>query len=199
MPARVIHQPLTYFNWLLEKVENEYEPGGAGSHRLLLRKLYEIEFYATLERDNDRLYDGLDMRNGYDNYIQEGFGYFVGKDYILTEAQRNAPCSVLEMMVGMCEYFENHVMSNDIYGNRFGKWFWMMLENAGLTFLNDASYTHEADDYIASVIRRICDRRYEANGDGSFFPLRNPKRDMRTVDLWYQLQWYVTENFNGDW
>jgi hypothetical protein len=102
-------------------------------------------------------------------------------------------------MIAMCDDLETNVMSNDIYGNRFGKWFWMMIENCGLSFLNDAAYTHDADNYISAVIRRICDRQYEANGDGSFFPLRQPRADMRHVDLWYQLQWYITENFNGDW
>lgn len=189
MPARRFN-PIGYFDWLLTWVEGPYEPGGAGTHRLLLKKLYELEFYATLERDNDRIQVGLELRNRYDAECR-----IIPWD----DEERYSTCSVLEVMIAMCDDLETNVMSNDIYGNRFGKWFWMMIENCGLSFLNDAAYTHDADNYISAVIRRICDRQYEANGDGSFFPLRQPRADMRHVDLWYQLQWYITENFNGDW
>lgn len=188
MPARRFNQ-VSYFDWLLMMCENSYEPGGAGTHKLLLRKLYDLEFYATLDRDNDRISHGLDLRNKYDNY----------RMYPWEDKERYKPCSVLEVMISMCDYLETHIMSNELYGNRFGKWFWTMVENAGLSFLDDKSYTFDADDYITMVINRICDRRYEANGDGSFFPLREPRKDMRDVDLWYQMQWYITENFNGDW
>lgn len=190
MPARRLNNPLSYFDWLLMWVENSYEPGGAGTHKLLLRKLYELEFYATLERDEDRIRNGLDLRNQYSDEC-----CVIPWD----DEERYSTCSVLEVMIAMCDDFEANVMSNDIYGNRFGKWFWAMIENCGLGFLNDAAFTHDAGNYIAAVMRRICDRRYEANGDGGFFPLRHPRGDMRKVDLWYQLQWYVTENFNGDW
>lgn len=189
MPARKL-DPISYFDWMMEKVENSYEPGGAGTHRLLLRRLHELEFYTVLPRDEDRIQDGLDMREDYSNDCR-----IIPWD----DAERYSPCSMLEIMVSMCWRFETNVMSNDLYGNRFGKWFWMMIENCGLSFLNDRSYTYDADNYVAAVMRRICDRSYEANGDGSFFPLREPRGDMRKTDLWYQLQWYVTENFHGDW
>lgn len=190
MPARRISNPVGYFEWLLMWVENSYEPGGAGTHKLLLRKLYEMEFYATLDRDNDRIRNGLDLRNRYSDEC-----CIIPWD----DAERYSTCSVLEVMIAMCDDFEANVITNDIYGNRFGKWFWTMLENCGLTCITDAAYNNDSDNYIAAVMRRICDRRYEANGDGGFFPLRHPRADMRNVDLWYQLQWYVTENFNGDW
>lgn len=189
MPARRLDS-ISYFEWMLSMIENSYEPGGAGTHRLLLRRLYEMEFYATLDRDNDRIRDGLDLRNIYDEECR-----IIPWD----DDERYSTSNVLEVMVAMCYHFEKNVMSNELYGNRFGKWFWTMIENAGLSYLNDANYTHDTDNYIAAVIRRICDRQYEYNGDGSFFPLRNPRGDMRKTDLWYQLQWYVTENFNGQW
>lgn len=189
MGARRIWNPPTYFEWLRNQVENEYEPYGAGTHRLLLRRLYELEFYATLDRDNDRIIDGMELRNLYDEE----------RMYPDDREDRYAPCSMLEMIFAMCKYLEEHVMSNDLYGNRFGKWFWTMIENAGLAFLTDRSYSSDADNYVTAVVAKINDRKYDANGDGSFFPLRNPRADMRNVDLWYQCQWYITENFNGDW
>lgn len=188
MGARRFNQA-TYFEWLCGFVENKYEPVAAGSHRLLLKRLYELEFYAVLERDSDRVYEGLDMRNRYDDT----------RMYPDDRPDRFAPCNMLEAMIAMCDAVEETTMANAQYGDRTAKWFWLMIENAGLDTLDDISYTHDTDDYITSVIARINERRYQANGDGSFFPLRNPRADMREVDLWYQFQWYITENFNGDW
>jgi len=35
------------------------------------------------------------------------------------------------------------------------------------------------------------DREYSYNGEGGLFAVQHPRRDMRTVELWWQMCWYI--------
>lgn len=78
------------------------------------------------------------------------------------------------------------------HGNRTEEWFWLMMKNMGLIF-------HDNDDFVESDVDTILDmfvhRKYYKNGDGGPFPLKRPLDNMRRVELWYQVNWYVNENF----
>jgi len=39
-------------------------------------------------------------------------------------------------------------------------------------------------------------RRYSKTGKGGLFPLKHPKKDQTEVEIWYQMQQYVMENFD---
>ena len=38
-------------------------------------------------------------------------------------------------------------------------------------------------------------REYSDNGHGGLFPLKNPKKDQRKVEIWYQMTEYINENY----
>ena len=49
------------------------------------------------------------------------------------------------------------------------------------------------EDYANEVIGRFLNRQYERNGEGGLFTVEHCNRDLRTVEIWYQMCWYLDE------
>lgn len=164
-----------YFNWLLDKIGDE-------SYRYseLLDRLFYTEFTYSILLDENRIDDGLNLRRDFmeetNSRLEHGYLY--------------APCSVLEVMVALAIRCEVHIMSNDDYGDRTATWFWEMIDSLGLGDMTDGRYDGA---YVDDVINDFLDRNYEPDGRGSLFTLENPPRDMRTVEIWYQMCFYLNE------
>lgn len=171
-----------YFDWMYNLVcDDEYSKGL--SYRKLLRYLNEVDFTYSIDMDGNRADDGIDLRyrfafeNKYDNrrvvhYID------------------NTPCSVLEMMIALALRCEEHIMENSDYGNRTGQWFWNMIVSLGLGGMSD---DHFDIQYVREVIDRFLNRDYERNGKGGLFTVEHGVRDMRSIEIWYQMCLYLDD------
>ena len=40
-------------------------------------------------------------------------------------------------------------------------------------------------------VRRFMDGKYKPNGKGGLFTIPSCERDLRTVEIWYQMNWYL--------
>ena len=110
----------------------------------------------------------------------------------------DGPCSVLEMLVAFAIRIENEIMWHPEGGNRTAFWFWTMVWNTGLNPLRftDEYFDHECIVCLDDSIDKAVSRRYKFNGEGGFFPLKTvPQKDMRRTELWYQMQFWVEENY----
>lgn len=74
-------------------------------------------------------------------------------------------------------------------------WFWHLIETLDLEQFHDHNYDDEAHEVIASTLERVIWRTYSRNGEGGLFPLRSSRRDQRKIELWYQLNAYLLEQF----
>lgn len=171
--------PSGYFNWLYEKVTDiRYTP--AGSYRLLLAMLHDIDFVAMLDMDENRATDGIELRYQFGNKMgiePTEVAYYLDK----------RPASVLEVLIGLAERYEIHILGDSNYGNRCALWFWSMIENLGLDEMEDSCFDPEI---TSQVIDKFLNRQYERNGrGGAFYTTQNC--DMRTIEMWYQFSiWY---------
>ena len=167
-----------YFLWLCDLVCKDRFARQI-SYKKLLTFLHLTEFKCALSRDKNRAEDGICLRYrfGYENtYIDNAEGYI------------NGPCSVLEMMVALALHCEENIMDDPSMGNRTGQWFWGMVTNLGLGGMSDERF----DRLIAeTIINRFLKREYEPNGKGGLFTIRNCDVDLRSVEIWYQLCWYL--------
>lgn len=167
-----------YFEWLSDIVCGE-RYSGAVSFRKLLMRLHAIEFRYSIPNDRNRAEGGMDLRYrfacGYRG-IENADNYLDG------------PCSVLEMMVALCVRCEEDIMDDPLVGNRTGQWFWGMIVNLGLGSMTDARYDRR---YVEDVIGRFLDRDYAPDGEGGLFTIRNCDRDLRDVEIWIQMLWYL--------
>lgn len=171
-----------YFDWIYRIV---FKDGYSRrlSYRKLLRHLHGVDFASPIPLDANRAEDGIDLRYR--------FGYekgYSGRD--ISQNLDNRPCSVLEMMIALTIRCEEHIMDDPDIGNRTGQWFWNMIVNLGLGSMTDEKFDRDRTD---EIIFRFLNHEYQPNGEGGLFTVKNPKRDMREVEIWYQMCWYLNE------
>ncbi len=164
-----------YFEWLYDLVCKRYSE--VTSFRELLRHLHDTEFIFTIPRDVNRAEDGINLRYRF-SCDKAGF----------EEMYLKGPCSVLEMMVALAIRCEIDIMDEPQIGDRTSQWFWGMIVNLGLGSMSDDRYD---EAYVTDVLERFLHRDYEADGRGGLFRIRNTDRDLRSVEIWYQLCWYL--------
>lgn len=167
-----------YFEWLSDIVCGE-RYSGAVSFRKLLMRLHSIEFRYSIPNDKNRAAGGVDLRYRFACYYP---GIENADDYL------DGPCSVLEMMVALCVRCEEDIMDDPSIGDRTGQWFWGMIVNLGLGSMTDARYDRR---YVEEVIERFLDRDYAPDGKGGLFTIRNCEHDLRDVEIWIQMLWYL--------
>ena len=81
-------------------------------------------------------------------------------------------------------------MDDPEYGDRRGKWFWDMIANLGLTNMDDRNFDAV---YVDEKVNAFMNHEYSRNGKGGLFYVRRPYMDMRQVEIWMQLNWYLDE------
>ena len=170
-----------YFNWLMTTAI-----GGRfreATYDKLLIRLSNTPFRYTIERDCNRAEDGIDLRWRFANLESNAY---LNADTIMDNL--SGACSVLEMMIALAIRCEETIMDDPSYGDRSLQWFWGMIVSLGLGSMTDDLYD---DDYVTYILDRFMDRKYEPNGKGGLFTIRGCDRDLRTVEIWYQLCWYL--------
>ena len=72
-----------------------------------------------------------------------------------------------------------------------------MIDNLDLSQFQDSTYMDFfPDDLIEDIVNAWMNREYLPNGQGGLFPLVRTKNDQTTVEIWYQLQEYILENWD---
>ena len=168
-----------YFEWLYNSVcEGIYSD--EISYQKLLMYLHNTEFTFIMQRDENRAEDGIDLR----------YRFSLEHDYEDRDITRylDGPCSVLEMMIALATRCEETIMDDTRYGKRTTQWFWGMINNLGLGGMTDDRFDKS---YVDVVIDRFLNRDYEPNGKGGLFTIRNCDDDLRHVEIWIQLLWYL--------
>lgn len=166
-----------YFDWLSYIVDLPFY------YSLLLHKLYSSEFVWTIPFDAHRADDGIQLR------------YRFGRENGIPDPEICAkldtmPCSVLEMIVALAIRCEEHIMGDASIGNRTPLWIHTMLESMGLLGYQNQVFDEREVDTILDI---FLNRRYSRIGEGGLFtiPDLEPERDMRTAEIWNQMNWYM--------
>lgn len=168
-----------YFDWMYQLVI-PFIDGTEPSYRKLLRYLNDVTFISKMTLDKNRASDGESLR------YQFGYYCHVDSDDIGCTIDTR-PCSVLEMMVALCIRMEDIAHDSNI-GDRVPYWFAEMIRTLGLDGMDDEHFDRRAADIL---VRRFMQREYDPNGQGGLFYLETPFRDLRTVQIWYQMCWYL--------
>lgn len=181
MPAKSIDQ--LYFNWVVHKVMAVTDPNPRRTYWLLFERMFNKPFEWYVLNDDNRVMDGLELR---DLFADDGNSW--GESTFPVQA----PCSMLEMMIGMSRrlaFFSGN-------GELVDKWFHQLLRNTGLSHYTDEVLAQDLGlvDEVEFIFDRIIYRKYDYTGEGGLFPLESPHQDQRLVELWYQAQSYLLEN-----
>lgn len=164
-----------YFNSIVKLVDGE-------DYRELLKYLNTFEFKAVIITDENRFDDVRYLRDRF-NYISD-----------------SSP-SVLELLVSLAVKCDEDLMYDKEKGERIANWFWMFLQNANITKWNDTMVKYNKEDFLEDVstwVDIFINRKYSRNGrGGGIFPT-NTRKDVRKLDLWYQMNNYISENFSEE-
>lgn len=167
-----------YYNWLASLVNSD---GRGDNYSSLLEQLHLTIFSddtaVLIPNDPNRIVDGIGLRERY------CLRYRV-KNYndIFEES-----CTLLELFVSLSMRMEDQFGIKD-----YVSWFWELIGNLKLTQFDDESYSYKDVD---KILKKFLMRRYSKNGNGGLFPLLYPSEDQRTLEIWYQMNAYLNENY----
>lgn len=176
---------ISYFEWLVGIVHG-------GDHLRLMKDLYSLPFAPRIPFDENRAAYGVELRKVFASC--EG-----GR---ISAGELEKPCSILELLVSLADRFEFEL--DDPYdptpaGDASGvKYFWILLKNLGLYEMDDLYGGYDdrgGREAVEAAVRRLNDRTYAYDGTGGLFPLRHPAQDQRSVEIWYQMNAYLIENY----
>lgn len=169
-----------YFEWLFELVtKNRFSE--QISYENLLLHLYNTEFTWIIPKDQNRASDGIDLRRRYAD------AKHISANYVI-DILSSKPCSVLEMMVALAIRCEETIMDNPEMGDRTTQWFWAMVVSLGLGSMTNETYDEKE---VSNIVTIFLQREYAPNGKGGLFTIKNTKKDLRDVEIWHQLCWYL--------
>lgn len=168
-----------YLEWLYkEAVGATRNANPAKSFWQIAKQLYSIPFEWLIANDDNRAEDGICLR---EEFVAESHIQDIDQDWMDLE------CSFLEMLIALARRasFES--------SGEPGDWFWHFLRNLKIDQYSDLRYNRHVMNEIHLKVEKIIYRRYERNGDGGLFPLRNARKDQRRVELWEQMSEYLLE------
>lgn len=169
-----------YLSWLYSQVASVKTRVRARTYWKLFRQLQETIFVAIVPFDDNRISDARDLRY---EYLAEAENETGDPDWT------RSPVSMLEVLIVLSRQLAFEM------DDPVALWFWHLIEMMELEQFNDREYDDHAQEAIDSTLDRIIWRRYGPDGRGGLFPLRNPRQDQREVELWYQLNAYLLEQF----
>lgn len=161
-----------YYIWLLDQIKvNEGE--SFDCYRRLVWFLYTEDYSYLIDKDSNRAYAGLNLR--------ELYSMETGVD---VNDIKTGPCSILEMLIALANQIAFD-KNDDTY-----IWFWEIVTNLGLTDCDDENYDEKK---IAYRLKVWMNREYNEWGyPFSLFPIQGFKGDMRTLETWDQMNNYMT-------
>lgn len=145
----------------------------------LIEDLNDKEFFWVHPMDENRDIDALYLRK---EYLVE-----TGRDISLVW---DTPRSCFEVLVTFSRRIEIEI-TGEPGNDDLGRWFWIMLKNLDILYSDD-HYDHGLVQFKLDV---WLTRKYQEDGKGGIFPLKNAINDQTKTDMWYQMQGYLNENF----
>lgn len=172
--SKIWHQ---YGDWLIHRLLKMHTV--ADYHRLF-ETLHKVEFVILIPRDLNRALDGMRLRDQFRHENDIPDNLFEGKK-----------CSVLEMLTALAIRIDDEYIGNPSEPNP-GYIFFTMLRNLGLDRYPDYRYDEKE---VVQILNRWIDREFDDAGHGSIFPLETPFAQQTKVEIWSQMQAYLSENF----
>lgn len=176
-----------YKNWLISLTNKWCSKSGSNYYKLM-EYLYLRDFTSIYPNDCNRVQDGIEMRF----HFIEVCG---NPEYTYHDVYRYLThnCNMLEMMAALAQKCEDHIMGDPEIGDRSGEWFWGMINNTHLNGMTDENFDISR---VEQQVDNIIDHKYEKNGNGGLFSVKDPSIDMRYAELWYQMNWYLGEFYD---
>lgn len=158
--------------------------------------LHAIPFRWSVPNDDNRCADGAELRQ---RFISEAH---LDEDHLEVQGFLRGDCTVFELLVALALRMDDIMYELGDKNNHASRWFNEMLLNLKLAEFTDGRISYgdrfsEMDEQkIYSIVETFMDRTYGSDGVGSLFPSdKKTGKDLRTVEIWYQMMAYLDENY----
>lgn len=170
-----------YRDWLIGLVNNRKE-----DYTLLLRELYNIEFYALVNYDEDRGADGLMLREEWADACK----YRGSLDF--------GVANMLELLIGVSRRIEFKLFGSKYYDEwDYVNIFWDLINNLGLSdVFGDVS--RDVFDEIRQNVSHFLNRDVFCHKTCNIFTFADPPKNLRKLNIWSQMALYVREKWPRD-
>ena len=154
-----------YYDWLCALVD-------VHNSSVMVRHIHRIPFDWVIENDDNRCEDAIGLRDQFVYETQYNNYSFPSGD-----------CSTFEVLVGIAVRMNDILMGID-EKPKIDKYFWEIAGNLGLTKYSDIYISKNGGmSNINTIVDRLINREYKANGSGGLFPLKRAKEDHRDVEI----------------
>jgi hypothetical protein len=175
-----------YYSWLCDLISANQHSNK--TYWLLANDLHHHEFNWSVPNDDNRAFEAKNLR---EQFCEEN-----GIVYIYTDFPPGV--SMLELIIGLAYRCES-IMEDQLDGMKMRDWFWKIMVNVGLDeYADDVYYEMRGQVIVGEILEKIVNRTYHKDGKGGLFPLKHPKKDQRKVELWYQMNEYLVENYYSE-
>lgn len=172
-----------YLEWLYGQVAPVKARTRTRTYWSLFNHLYGTIFVAIVPHDENRIADGKDLR----------YEFLAEREDLQGDLEwMRSPCTMLELFIILARLLAFEMDDAPMV------WFWHLMDTLGMKQFNDREYNEHPDhveETVTHILDRVIWRNYRPDGRGGCFPLRDPDRDQRKVELWYQLNAYLLELF----
>jgi len=166
-----------YLEWLEPQLCDEHAQAGKTYGDLLIL-MYERKFEVSsdIPMDDNRMADGLELRVDFarECHIRPTLMVDLGA------------CSFLEVLIALSRRMAF------VGGGTAPGWAWQLLCNLELDRMSDPLRPSKQRRTF-EIMDNVIYRRYHPDGTGGFFPLTDPDEDQTQIELWHQLNAYISE------
>lgn len=174
-----------YIEWIaLAKLKFNYQE--FSKYNALIWALVDIPFDYVHPMDENRYNDGLGLRREFENLTEYDLSL---------ESGYKERCTTFEMMAALAARCENQLMRDVALGDRSKMWFFEMCKNLDILKWDFEHLTYDYKDDICRKVGVWLSRKYEKDGRGGAFPLKNTSENQKNVQIWNQMNAYLGENF----
>ena len=173
-----------YFDWLCERIgiQDKHVKDSQAINILYETKFRVCEkYHKQVALDESRIEDVLSMREKFTN--DSDFEPMFDARFLLRVGLSDV--SIFEIMVALADRMVYNCSDSIDRSEAFL-----------IMFKNLFSGIDENDvEKLLERVKKFLNREYDKDGTFGLFPLKNPKKDQRKVEIWYQMMAYIIENF----
>lgn len=169
---------MDYFDWLcMIAIPNGYQ---RSRYSKVLMLLMDTPFHWTIPKDENRARDGLELRDIYTEETGEG-------------CRHGGPCSFLEMLVALAIRCNDELMYDPEDPKRADRWFWLIFQRLGMDVFEDKNFQKQTPNEILAILDGFVDKNVKMCP----FLFPKPPHNFEKMEIWYQLNHYITWRFWG--
>jgi len=164
-----------YLEWLEPQLRDEYN-GRTYGDLLILMFEKKFEVHPQVPMDENRMADGVELRVDFmrDTNVRPTLMPDLG------------PCTFLEVVIALSRRMAF------VGGGSAPGWAWQLLSNLELDRMSDPLRPSKQRRAV-QIMDYVIERRYYPDGTGGFFPLNDADDDQTRIELWYQMNAYISE------